>query len=70
MVLFVTMLAGAMYAACGLFTSLTDFGVGVAVSAAAVVGQGLLEHLHHTDAKVMARYRADVWARRDHEAGL
>lgn len=43
--LVITMLLGAIYASTGLLTSLRDFGIGVAVAAAALVGYGLCDWL-------------------------
>ena len=60
-----TMILGSIYAAAGLMTSLTDFGIGVAVVATAWLLQGLITYLDDNDAAVMQRYRDDVWARRD-----
>ena len=43
--LVMSMILGLLYASFGIFESLTKFGVGVAVGAAAVVGLGLLDFL-------------------------
>jgi hypothetical protein len=43
--LVMSMIIGLLYASFGIFESLTKFGVGVAVGAAAVVGLGLLDFL-------------------------
>jgi L-lactate permease len=43
--LVMSMIIGLLYASFGIFESLTKFGVGVAVAAAAVVGLGLLDFL-------------------------
>jgi hypothetical protein len=59
------MILGSIYAAAGLMTSLRDFGIGVAVVGTAWLCQGLITYLNENDAKVMQRYRDDVWARRD-----
>ncbi len=61
----ITMILGSIYAAAGLMTSLTDFGIGVAVVGTAWLLQGLITYLNDNDAAVMQRYRDDVWARRD-----
>jgi hypothetical protein len=61
----ITMILGSIYAAAGLMTSLTDFGIGVAVVGTAWLLQGLITYLNENDAQVMRRYREDVWARRD-----
>lgn len=60
--LFITMMFGAMYAACGLFSSLRDFGIGVTVVAVAVMAQGFITYAH--DNEIVAE-RERVWARRD-----
>ena len=61
----ITIILGSIYAAAGLMTSLTDFGIGVAVVGTAWLLQGLITYLNENDAQVMQRYRDDVWARRD-----
>jgi len=43
--LIMSMIIGLLYASFGIFESLTKFGIGVAVGAAAVVGLGLLDYL-------------------------
>lgn len=66
--LFVTMLLGAMWGFAGLLESLTQFGVGLAVAGAAVVGYGLVDFLEaHRDERIH-RERVEVWERRDQEA--
>jgi len=62
-----TVLIGGMYAACGLFTSLTDFGVGLVVASLGVIGYGLLDFLDSHRDEQLARGREAVWARRDEE---
>lgn len=65
--LFLVMIAGAIYAATGLFTSLRDFGIGTAVVALAVCCQGLIQYVADHDSQLMSRYRDEVWDRRDSE---
>lgn len=61
-VLTLVMIAAAIYSASSLFTSLRDFGIGVAVVGLAWCCQGLADYLHDHD----IRYQRDsVWARRD-----
>lgn len=60
--LYVLMLGGAMYAATGLFSSLTEFGIGTAVVAFAWLAHGLLRYVHDQD---ITHTRESVWARRD-----
>jgi hypothetical protein len=60
--LFLTMILGTVYAAAGLFSSLRDFGIGVAVVAVAACGQGLVTYIHDQQ---IVQQRVQVWARRD-----
>jgi len=64
----ITIMIGALYAAAGLFDSLTKFGVGICVAATAVIGYGLLDFLDSHQDEQTARGRDAVWARRDEEA--
>lgn len=61
----ISVLIGSMYAAAGLFSSLTEFAIGTAVACLGVIGYGLCDFLdaHHDDA--IAQTREAVWARRD-----
>lgn len=61
----ITILIGAMYAGCGLITSLTEFGIGLSIACVGIIGFGLCDFVesHHNDA--IARSREAVWARRD-----
>lgn len=68
--LIITMILGSMYAAAGLMSTLTDFGVGVAVVAAAMVGYGLTTYIAERDTEQMQAFRDKVWARRDYEDQL
>ena len=63
----ITIIIGAIYAAAGLFDSLTQFGIGAAVASAGMVGYGLLDFIEAREAEEMNRYRAEVWARRHAE---
>jgi hypothetical protein len=63
----VTVLIGAMYAACGLFNSLTDFGIGLVVASLGVIGYGLVDFIEAHEDEQTARGRDAVWARRDGE---
>lgn len=65
--LIVTMILGTMYAAAGLLSSLTDFGVGIAVVATAIVLHGLVTYIAESESQRMQRFRDQVWARRDQE---
>jgi hypothetical protein len=59
-----TMIAGLLYAAFGVFDSLTKFGLGLVVASAAVIAWGLVDYL---DARQVTQWQAgrdDVWARR------
>ena len=65
--LVVTMILGTIYAAAGLLSSLTDFGVGVALVATAIVLHGLVTHIEESESERMQRFRDQVWARREEE---
>jgi len=60
-----TFIIGSLYAAFGLFESLTKFSVGIIVSCLAVIGFGLLDHLEAEHDNRIIRERQEVWARRD-----
>jgi hypothetical protein len=62
----VTILLGSMYAMCGLLVSLTDFGVGVAVAAAGVIGWGWVDYSYRRDEN-LRDLRDQVWCRRDNQ---
>lgn len=62
-----TMILGVIYAAAGLLSSLTDFGVGVAVVAVAIIAHGLVHYLDTHESVRMQDYRDRVWARRDQQ---
>lgn len=64
----ITVLIGAIYAAAGLFQSLTHFGAGLAIAAIAVIGYGLCDFLDSERDERLRQYRAEVWHRRDLEA--
>jgi hypothetical protein len=55
-----------MYAMCGLLVSLTDFGVGVAVAAAGVIGWGWVDYSYGRDDR-LRDLRDQVWCRRDNQ---
>lgn len=61
----ISILLGAIYAGGGLFTSLTEFGIGLAVACLGIIGYGLCDFIeaHHDDA--IAQSREAVWARRE-----
>lgn len=63
----VTVLLGALYAAAGLFQSLGQFGLGIAIASAAAIAYGLVNYLEAERDAELARRRAEVWARRDYE---
>jgi hypothetical protein len=50
-------LLGSIYAACGLLVSLTDFGVGVAVAAAGVIGWGWADYSSRREDRPSREYR-------------
>lgn len=61
----ITMILGLIYAAAGLLSSLTDFGVGIAVVAAAIVVHGAATYVDERDTRRMQEFRDRVWSRRD-----
>ena len=65
--LILTMIFGVIYAAAGLLSSLTDFGIGVAVVATAIVLHGLVHFIETHESARMQQFRDDVWARREQE---
>jgi hypothetical protein len=65
--LVITMILGVIYAAAGLLSSLTDFGVGIAVVCVAMVLHGLCTYIAEADTERMQKLRDEVWARRDQE---
>jgi len=62
----VMILLGSIYAACGLLVSLTDFGVGVAVAAAGVIGWGWVDYSYRREEN-LRDLRDQVWCRRDNQ---
>lgn len=65
--LIMTMILGVIYAAAGLMSSLTDFGIGIAVVCAAIILHGLVHYIETRDTARMQQFRDAVWARRDQE---
>lgn len=63
-----TIMLGAIWAAAGLFDSLTQFGVGVAVAMIGVIGYGAVDYTDYQRAERLRQYRAEVWHRRDLDA--
>lgn len=61
----ITMILGLIYAASGLLSSLTDFGVGIAVVAAAIIVHGAATYVDERDTRRMQEFRDRVWSRRD-----
>lgn len=61
----ITILLGAMYAAAGLFQSLTDLSMGVVVAMLGVIGLGAIDYLESRRDNRIYRERLAVWARRD-----
>lgn len=64
-----TILLGSTYAAFGLIISLRDFGIGIAVAAAAMIGHGLLDflqdhhHEHNQRRQEAIAYHPSTWWR-------
>jgi hypothetical protein len=63
----ITGILGVIYAAAGLLSSLTDFGIGIAVVCAAIIIHGLATFIDERDSTRMQRFRDEVWTRRDGE---
>ena len=57
-----TVIIGLLYAAFGLFESLTKFAVGLIVACLAVIAYGLLDTV---EAERLSQDREKVWQRRD-----
>jgi hypothetical protein len=53
----VMILLGSIYAACGLLVSLTDFGIGVAVAAAGVIGWGWADYSSRREDRPSREYQ-------------
>lgn len=56
---------GSIYAAAGLLDSLTDFGIGLAISCLGVIGYGLCDFIEDRHMHTMEQGREAVWARRE-----
>jgi hypothetical protein len=63
----VTFIIGCLYAAFGVFESVSKFGVGMVVSSAAVLVWGLLDYTDSSRDERIAQERDQVWARRDQQ---
>jgi len=61
----ISVLIGSMYAAASLLDSVTQFGLGLAVSALGVIGYGLCDFIEVRHDELTAQAREAVWARRD-----
>jgi biopolymer transport protein ExbB/TolQ len=60
-----TFIIGLLYAAFGLFESLTKFAVGLIVACLAVIAYGLLDTVEAEADRRLTRGREKVWQRRD-----
>lgn len=60
-----TIIVGAMFAAAGLFTSLTDVAAGVVVACCGVIGWGAVDYVEARRDHRIYEQRVAVWARRD-----
>ena len=65
----VTFLLGVIYGFSGLMSSVAEFLTGMAVAMGALLGYGLLDFIESRRDERLHRTRAEVWARRDKEAG-
>lgn len=61
----ITILLGTIYAAAGLFESLTDLSLGVIVSMLGLIGLGAIDYLENRRDNRIYQERLAVWARRD-----
>jgi hypothetical protein len=64
----ITVIIGAIYAAAGLFNSLQQFGLGIVIAMIGVLVYGYVDYVTSHANEMRARYRAEVWHRRDLEA--
>ena len=65
----VTFLLGTIYGFSGLMSSVSEFLIGMAVALAALAVYGALDFIESHRDERLHRTRAEVWARRDEEAG-
>ena len=63
--LHLTLIIGLLYAAFGIFESLTKFAVGLIVACLAVIAYGLLDTVEAESDRRLAVGRERVWQRRD-----
>lgn len=61
----ISVVIGVIYAAAGLFDSLTNFGLGLAVASLGVIGYGLCDFIEDRHMHAMHQGREAVWARRE-----
>lgn len=66
--LFMAVVAGACAALELIYGHLTDFGVSAAICVGSLVTAGLIADVDNRRRQAMARGRAAVWRRRDHQA--
>lgn len=59
-----TAIIGALYSSAGIFDSLTQFGIGMAVAGAAILGYGCLDYIEDRHDAQIYQTRQSVWARR------
>lgn len=64
----ITTIIGAIYASAGLLSSLTEFGIGIAVAGTGMLVYGLADYLETRHDNHIYQTREQVWARRDDEA--
>jgi biopolymer transport protein ExbB/TolQ len=60
-----TAIIGLLYAAFGLFESLTKFALGLIVACLAVIAYGLIDTLESESDRRLSESREKVWQRRD-----
>lgn len=63
-----TAIIGVIYAGSGLFDSLTQFAIGICVACIGITGYYGAEYVEARNREELARYRAEVWHRRNLEA--
>jgi hypothetical protein len=60
-----TFIVGCLYAAFGVFESLTKFGVGLIVASVAAIVHGFIDYRESDHDYRITQQRDQVWARRD-----
>jgi len=64
----ITSILGVIYSGSGIFDSLAAFGIGICVACIGIIGYCGVDYVEARNREELARYRAEVWRRRDLEA--